>query len=242
MSLETPEALEAELRRIGDERYHNNHPFHKLMRDGALTRGQLQAWALNRYYYQSRIPIKDATLMARMTDPELRRIWSQRVVDHDGSREGQGGILKWKALCVGLGLPLEDVEAEMGILPATRFAVDAYVAYVRDRPMLQAIASSLTEMFSPTIIQERTAAMLKKYDYVTAETLSYFDARLTQAPRDADHALAYVKAHATTPELRQSVCDALIFKTDMLWAMLDALHHAYVEPAAPPPGAFAMSA
>lgn len=237
-NLDSAEALENRLREIGAERYHNNHPFHHLMRDGKLSKGQLQAWALNRYYYQSRIPIKDATLMARVVDPELRRIWSQRVVDHDGTNEGQGGINKWIHLCVRLGLSREYVMSEQGILPATKFAVDAYVNFVREKSLFEAIASSLTEMFSPMIISERTSAMLKQYDFIDADTLSYFQARMDQAPRDADFALAYVKAHATTPESRQQVCAALEFKTSMLWAQLDALYFAYVTPALPPHGAF----
>lgn len=242
MSVDTPAELEKRLRQIGEERYHNNHPFHKLMRDGGLNKGQVKAWALNRYYYQSRIPIKDATLMSRIVDPELRRVWSQRVVDHDGTREGQGGISKWLHLCVRLGLTSDYVRSEEGVLPATRFAVDAYVQFVRERPLLEAIASSLTEMFSPSIIAERTSAMLAQYDFVDEDTLGYFTARLTQAPRDADFALDFVKTNAVTPELRQSVCDALIFKTDVLWAQLDALYFAYVAPKLPPPGAFVPNA
>ncbi len=242
MTLDSPQALEQELRRIGAERYHNNHPFHGLMRDGRLDRGQIQAWALNRYYYQSRIPIKDSTLMARMIDAELRRIWSQRVVDHDGTREGQGGISKWLHLCERLGLERDYVLSEQGVLPATRFAVDAYVHFVRERPLLEAIASSLTELFSPGIIAERTSAMLAQYPFVDADALRYFDARLTQAPRDADFALDYVKSHATTPAEREAVCAALLFKTNMLWAQLDALYFAYVEPKLPPPGAFVPAA
>lgn len=236
--LDSASALEARLLRIGAERYHDKHRFHALMRDGGLTRGQLQAWALNRYYYQSRIPIKDSTLMARLVDADLRRHWSQRVVDHDGTREGQGGISKWIHLCERLGLDRAYVLAETGVLPGTKFAVDAYVNYVRERPLLQAIASSLTEMFAPGIIGERVSSMLARYDFVDEDMLSYFQARLTQAPRDADFALDYVKTHATTPALRQDVCDALLFKTDVLWAQLDALEHAYVTPATPPPGAF----
>lgn len=236
--LDSPEALEAALRALGAARYHNNHPFHHLMRDGKLTKPQIQAWALNRYYYQSRIPMKDAALLSRVTDPALRREWSQRIVDHDGSREGQGGVYKWLILCEDLGLPREDVIAERGILAATRFAVDAYVAYVREKSLLEAVASSLTEMFSPTIIPERTAGMLKHYDFVSEHTLTYFQARLTQAPRDADFALAYVKEHATTPALRRQVYDALCFKMDVLWTQLDALHFAYVAPGYIPPGAF----
>ncbi len=238
MSLRTAEDLERRLREIGAERYHNNHPFHILMRDGAMTRGQIQAWALNRYYYQSRIPIKDSALMARLVDPELRRIWSQRVVDHDGTREGQGGLDKWLHLCERLGFARADVVSEKGILPATRFAVDAYVNFVRERPLLEAIASSLTEMFSPQIIGERVSAMLARYDFVDEDMLMYFSARLTQAPRDADFALDYVKTHATTEEAREAVCDALVFKTDVLWAQLDALYFAYVDPKLPPPDAF----
>ncbi len=238
MTLDSAETLEARLRAIGAERYHNNHPFHHLMRDGALTKGQIQAWALNRYFYQSRIPIKDSALMARMVDPDLRREWSQRVIDHDGTREGQGGIRKWLHLCERLGLDPRSVSREVGILPATRFAVEAYVHFVRERPLLEAIASSLTELFAPSIIGERTTAMLAQYDFIDEDAMAYFKDRLFQAPRDSDFALDYVKAHADTTEKRQAVCDALVFKTDVLWAQLDALYFAYVDPRLPPPGAF----
>ena len=200
MKLDSPEALEARLRGIGAERYHDKHPFHVLMREGRLTRGQLQAWALNRYYYQSRIPIKDSALMSRVVDADLRREWSQRVVDHDGMREGQGGVAKWLHLCERLGLERASVLEERGVLPATRFAVDAYVHFVRERPLLEAIASSLTELFAPAIIGERTSAMLARYDFIDEDTLLYFSDRLAQAPRDANFALDYVKRHATTPE------------------------------------------
>ena len=238
MSLDSPEALEKRLRRIGAERYHDKHPFHALMRDGKLDKGQIQAWALNRYYYQSRIPIKDSVIMSRFIDVETRRLWSQRVIDHDGSHEGQGGVKKWLHLCERLGLDRDYVVSEEGILPATRFAVDAYVNFVRQRPLLEAVASSLTELFSPAIISERTTSMLKRYDFVDEDALIYFKARLTQAPRDANFALDYVKRNAVTPELRESVCQALLFKTDLLWAQLDALYLAYVDPKLPPPGAF----
>jgi pyrroloquinoline-quinone synthase len=237
-NLESADALEAALRRIGAERYHHRHPFHRLLHEGRLNQGQVQAWALNRWYYQSRIPMKDAALMSRVADPELRRIWSQRLIDHDGTREGQGGIRRWLELCLDLGLDERYVRSEAGILPATRFAVDAYVRFVREASLLEAIASSLTELFSPGIIKERMAGMLRAYPFVSPATLAYFDARLTQAPRDADFALGYVKEHATTPALREAVCRALLFKCDVLWAQLDALHHAYVLAGGIPPGAF----
>ena len=230
--------LESRLREIGAERYHDRHPFHALMRDGKLTKGQIQAWALNRYFYQSRIPIKDSALMSRLVDPELRGIWSQRVIDHDGTREGRGGLEKWLHLCQRLGLERPYVVSETGILPMTKFAVNAYVQFVRERPLLEAIASSLTELFSPRIMGERMSSMLERYDFVDDDMLIYFSARLDQAPRDAEFALDYVKQHARTDAEQQAVCDALIFKTDVLWAQLDALYYAYVEPKLVPPGVF----
>lgn len=234
----TPQELEARLRKIGAERYHNLHPFHKLLHGGKLTRGQVQAWALNRFYYQSRIPLKDAALIARAEDPDLRRIWRQRLVDHDGDRAGEGGIARWLALTDGLGLDHDYVASAKGVLPGTRFAVDAYVRFVRERSLLEAVASSLTELFAPNIISERVVGMLKNYDFVSEQTLAYFNARLTQAPRDADFALDYVKREARTPEQQYAVLAALEFKCDVLWTQLDALHHAYVAPAHVPPGAF----
>jgi coenzyme PQQ biosynthesis protein C len=234
----TPDQFEATLRQIGAERYHSNHLFHKLLHGGELNKQQVQAWALNRYYYQSRIPIKDAAILARMEDPALRRTWRQRIIDHDGERAGEGGIERWLKLTDGLDLPRAYVISTEGILPATRFAVDAYVHFVRERPMLEAIASSLTEMFAPAIIANRVAGMLAGYDFITSQTLAYFDKRLSQAPRDADFALDYVKREAKRPDQQRAVFDALIFKCNVLWAQLDALYAAYVEPGMIPPGAF----
>ena len=208
------------------------------MNSGALTKDQLRAWALNRYCYQATIPIKDAVILSRMTDPAMRRIWRQRIIDHDGERDGEGGIERWLVLSDGLGLDRAYVTAMTGVLPATRFACEAYVNFVRDRSLLEAVASSLTEMFSPQTISVRVAEMLRNYDYVTPRILSYFEKRLTQAPRDADFALDYVKREARTPATQEAALRALTFKCDMLWAMLDALHFAYVEPALTPPGAF----
>ena len=236
--LMTSEALEAALRAIGAERYHILHPFHRALHDGKLDRGQVQAWALNRYYYQSQIPAKDATLIARLPSSDLRRAWRSRLEDHDGREPGTGGIARWLTLTDGLGLDREYVISTQGLLPATRFSVDAYVHFVRDRSLLEAVASSLTEMFSPTIISERVSGMLRHYPFVNAETLAYFTPRLTQAPNDVVFALDYVREHARTPEQQQAVLDALRFKCTVLWTQLDALHHAYVAPGLIPPGAF----
>ncbi|MFT8716508.1 MULTISPECIES: pyrroloquinoline-quinone synthase PqqC [Gluconobacter] len=237
MTLLTPDQLEAQLRQIGAERYHNRHPFHRKLHDGKLDKAQVQAWALNRYYYQARIPAKDATLLARLPTAELRREWRRRIEDHDGTEPGTGGVARWLMLTDGLGLDREYVESLDGLLPATRFSVDAYVNFVRDQSILAAIASSLTELFSPTIISERVSGMLRHYDFVSEKTLAYFTPRLTQAPRDSDFALAYVRENARTPEQQKEVLGALEFKCSVLWTMLDALDYAYVEGHIPP-GAF----
>jgi coenzyme PQQ biosynthesis protein C len=237
----SPDDLEAELREIGARCYHRLHPFHHLLHGGKCTKGQVQAWALNRYYYQAMIPVKDASLIARCNDPAVRREWRSRLVDHDGAVEDDGGIARWLKLIDGLELDRDYVTSLRGLLPATRFAVEAYVHFVREKTLLEAIASSLTELFSPVIISERVEGMLKSYAFVTADTLAYFSARPPQARRDSDFALDYVKQRAKTAEQQQAVLRALTFKCDVLWAMLDALYHAYVEPKHIPPGAFVPS-
>jgi pyrroloquinoline-quinone synthase len=238
MATLSPDDLEAELRAIGAARYHNLHPFHRLLHDGKLNRGQVQAWALNRYYYQSHIPIKDASLLARLPTAALRREWRRRLDDHDGGDTSPGGVARWLALARGVGLDGDRVAAHDGVLAATRFAVDAYVQFVRERSVLEAIASSLTEIFSPMIIAERVSGMLANYDWITPDTLAYFTPRLTQAPRDSEFALDYVKTHADTSERQQQVLEALRFKCDVLWSQLDALYFVYVAPKLIPPGAF----
>jgi coenzyme PQQ biosynthesis protein C len=234
----TADEIEARLRDIGARRYHRLHPFHQLLHGGECSKGQVQAWALNRYYYQAMIPIKDAGLIARCDDPALRRVWRSRLADHDGDSGEDGGIARWLRLTDGLGLDRDDVMSLRGLLPATRFAVDAYVHFVRERTLLEAVASSLTELFSPQIISERLDGMLKSYDFVSADALAYFVNRPPQAARDSDFALSYVKRHALTPQAQQAVLAALEFKCDVLWAMLDALYFAYVSPRQIPPGAF----
>jgi coenzyme PQQ biosynthesis protein C len=232
-----PEAFEAALRAIGAERYHDRHRFHRRLHGGGCTRGEVEAWALNRYYYQSMIPIKDATVLTRMTDPALRREWRKRIEDHDGTGEGAGGVERWLRLTDSLGLDRAAVTSTRLILPATRFAVEAYVEFCRTRTLLEAIASSLTELFSPTIISERVSGMLRNYAFVSRDTLAYFTARPDQAKRDSDFALDYVKREARSPAEQRAVMDALRFKCDVLWVQLDGLWTAYVD-GAPPPGAW----
>ena len=233
-----PDVLEEALRAIGAERYHDKHPFHRALHGGTLTFGQVQAWALNRYCYQAAIPAKDASLLARLPTPELRREWRSRLEDHDGRDGDPGGIARWLALCEGLGLDRDYVVSMEGALAGTRFAVEAYVRWVRERSVLEAVASSLTEMFSPALIAERVAGMLRHYPFVDEAKLAYFLKRPPQAGRDSAFALDYVKREALTAEAQAAVLDSLRFKCDVLWSQLDALHYAYVEPGHIPPGAY----
>lgn len=238
MSLMTASELEAALRAIGAERYHNRHPFHRMLHSGGCTPDQVRAWALNRYYYQAQIPVKDSALMARLPTPELRRIWRQRIVDHDGDQECEGGITRWLRLTDALGFDRAYVISCEGILPATRFAVDAYVEFVTKRPLTEAVASSLTELFSADIIRDRVSGMLKHYDFVDSKALAYFESRLSDAPRDADFALAYVQEHASTEQEQQAALNALRFKCGILWTLLDACSYAYVSGGEAAPGAW----
>jgi pyrroloquinoline-quinone synthase len=179
----SPDELEKQLRKIGDERYHSLHPFHGLLHGGKLSRGQVQAWALNRYVYQAAIPRKDAALMSRVHDRALRREWVGRILDHDGHGDDPGGIERWLVLTDGLGLERGYVVSQKGALAATKFAVEAYVRFVYDRPTLEAIASSLTELFAPKIHAERISGMLEHYDFISEELVAYFRNRLGQATR-----------------------------------------------------------
>jgi pyrroloquinoline-quinone synthase len=233
----TSAELEKRLRAIGPERYHHRHPFHQLMHEGKLSRGQLQAWALNRYYYQSVIPIKDAIIVSRSEDSAFRRAWRKRIIDHDGDGTAPGGIEKWILLAEATGLQREQVTSQEGILPGVRYAVNAYLDLVSKRSFLEAVASSLTELFSRDLIALRIDRLRQHYPWLSGG-LAYFDARLTQAPEDAQFALAWVVEHAQTRAEQELALAALRAKCDILWAQLDAIYFAYVSPGWQPPGAF----
>lgn len=230
------EDFEARLRQIGADRYHDKHPFHHLLHSGGCDIDQVRAWVINRYAYQAAIPMKDAAFMSRVEDPALRRAWRSRIEDHDGTDDNPGGIARWLRLAHEVGLDQDYVASGVGILPATQFAVDAYVRYVRDKTLLEAVAASLTELFAPKIHAERIEGLLKNYGFANDNSLAYFRKRLTEAPKDVAFGLAWVLDHADTDEKQDMAAAALTFKTNMLWAQLDALYSAYVSPARIPPG------
>lgn len=229
--------LRAALLHVGEERYHHRHPFHLLMHEGKLSRGQLQAWALNRYCYQSAIPVKDAIILSRSEDPAFRLAWRKRIIDHDGDAQSKGGIDKWLKLAEATGLDAERVRNRKEVLPGTLYAVNEYLNLVRTQPLLEAVASSLTELFSRDLIALRMDRIRQHYPWL-AGGLAYFESRLDQAPQDADFAIHYVFDNAKTRPEQERVIQSLRAKCDVLWAMLDALYFAYVEPGWPPPGAF----
>jgi len=232
--------LIAELRRVGEERYHHQHPFHLRMHEGRLTRGQLQAWALNRYYYQSIIPVKDSIILSKSDNRTFRVAWRKRVIDHDGDGVNPGGMQKWLKLAEATGLSADRVASEKEVLPATRYAGNEYLNLVRRRNLVDAVASSLTELFSKDLITLRMEKLRQHYPWLSGG-LDYFEARLDQAPEDAAFALEYVFSNARTRSDQESAIQALRDKCDILWAQLDALYFAYVEPGWAPPGAFRIS-
>jgi pyrroloquinoline-quinone synthase len=217
------EAFVARLREEGAKRYHDLHPVHIAMHAGKLSRAQIQAWVTNRFYYQTRIPIKDAIILSKSDDPAFRRVWIHRIHDHDGKQEGEGGLAQWLRLAKGVGLDVEEVKSLSKVLPGVRFACDGYVQLVRERPLVEAVASSLTEFFSPDIMARRIAAWETHYPWVEAETLAYFRGRVTRAKEDSREAIDYVLANAKTRSAQERCIDALITKTQILWSLLDAV-------------------
>jgi len=211
-------------------RYHDAHPFHRRMDAGELTREELQRWVANRFYYQRCIPLKDAAILANCPEVEVRRVWVQRILDHDGTAGSAGGIESWLRLGEALGLTRDELLSERRVLPAVRYAVDAYVSFARRRPWIEAVASSLTELFGPGAIRVRLDALERHYGWIDPAGLEYFRTRLVQAPRDAQYALDLTVERCRTRELQDAAVAALRFKTEVLWAQLDAIEHGDTQP------------
>lgn len=219
----SPEELGQRLKREGTRCYHAQHPFHLRMHEGMSSRAELQAWAANRFYYQTRIPVKDALIVAKSDDAAFRRTWLRRIVDHDGAAEGEGGIELWLRLGEAVGLERSRLLAFEDVLPGVRFACDAYVELVRHASLVEAVAASLTECFASDLMSRRIEAFERHYRFVDEAALSYFRQRVPRARRDADEALAFVLEHAQTRDVQEACVRALIRKTEILWHLLDCL-------------------
>jgi pyrroloquinoline-quinone synthase len=220
--------------RAQSRRYHDQHPFQQKMNEGKLSPVQIRGWVANRFYYQANIPRKDAAIIANCPDRDVRRRWVQRILDHDGpyhdgDGSSDGGIEAWLRLAEAAGLTREEVWDEQHVVPGVRFAVDAYVNFARTRPWVEAVASSLTELFAPDLMAERLVAFERYYRWIDPAGLDYFRARLSQAPRDSRHALQVVTRQCQTPAQQAAAVAALSFKCDVLWSMLDAIDQAYAD-------------
>ena len=224
-----PDQLADALRALSGS-YYANHPFHPLMHEGRLTPRQLQGWVANRLAYQRAIPRKDGAILSNCPDSDVRREWLQRIIDHDGTEPGSGGIEMWIRLGEAVGVPRDEMEDERHVLPGVRLAAEAYVTFCKTRPWIDGVASSLTELFAPDLMRRRIAAFPEHYSWVRPGALDYFKSRLTQAPRDSQQGLHLVLKHCTTIETQQRAFAALAFKLEMLWVMIDTIHHAYLEP------------
>lgn len=219
--------FEAQLRAL-EGRYHIHHPYQVRMNRGECSELQIQRWVANRYYYQVSIPLKDAALMANCPVRELRRRWLQRLIDHDGRQGAEGGIEAWIRLGEACGLSREEIVDERHVLPGVRFAVDAYVNFVRRAPWQEGVCASLTELFAPAIHRQRLAGWPEHYPWVDTAGLDYFRRRLSEAGRDVEHGLALVLEQFTSAEQQARALEIVSFKLDVLWSMLDAMWLAYV--------------
>ncbi len=221
------ESFVTRLREIGGRAYHDRHPFHVAMNEGRLSPEALRGWVTNRFYYQRNIPRKDAAILANCPLREIRRMWLHRITDHDGDSGNEGGIEAWLRLGEACRVSRETMLQDRDVQPGVRFAVDAYVNFARHEPWPVAIASSLTELFAPDLMATRLAAFEKHYRWIDASGLDYFRRRVTQARRDSNEALEITIEYCRTRELQEAAFQALKFKCDVLWSMLDAIHLAY---------------
>ena len=249
MGLWDRETFVEKLQAIGGRAYHDKHPFHAAMNEGQLPPEALRGWVANRFYYQRNIPIKDAAILANCPVREVRRAWIHRILDHDGvavesavfsgesgvphalgtthAAGNEGGIEAWLRLGEACGIARDELLDNRHLLAGVRFAVDAYVNFARTQPWPVAIASSLTELFAPDLMAARLAAFEKFYGWIDSRGLEYFRRRISQARRDSDEALTITLEYCNAPELQREAVRALEFKCDVLWSILDAIHHGY---------------
>jgi pyrroloquinoline-quinone synthase len=215
--------LEARLRRILDEKYHHRHPFNLRLHGGQCSPAEVRRWIANRYYYQTRIPLKDGLILTKSEDREFRRGWIRRIHDHDGDDTRAGGLELWLRLAEAAGLDRAEVASLRRVLPGVRRACDAYVEFVASHDLLASVASSLTELAAGAFLGERAEAFRKHYGWIEEAGLAYFLSRTTQAPRDAEEGLAFVLEHARSSGEEARCEAALLRKCEILWALLEGV-------------------
>jgi pyrroloquinoline-quinone synthase len=207
--------------------YHIHHPFHVAMNSGESSPEQIKGWVANRFYYQTTIPVKDAAILANCKERSVRREWVQRVLDHDGYDEEEGGIEAWLSLADAVGLTRDEVLSEEHVLPGVRFACDAYINFALQASWQEAACSSLTELFAPEIHKKRLQSWPEHYPWIDEEGYNYFRKRLSEARRDVRHGLNITLDFFDSRDLQDRALKILQFKLDILWSMLDAMQMAY---------------
>ncbi|WP_405623289.1 pyrroloquinoline-quinone synthase PqqC [Streptomyces sp. NBC_00076] len=232
----SPAEFEARLRAVGQERYHDRHPFNVRMHEGDLTPEEVRRWIANRFHYQRHIPVKDALITAKLDSTRLRRMWLRRIEDHDGRQEGEGGIERWLRLGEAAGLDRRSLLSGESVLPGVRLAVEGYVNFCRLRPPLEAVAASLTELTAPDLMRRRIDAFERHYSWIAPSGLAYFRTRVDQGQRDSAEALPLVVEWARTREDQERALEALTFKCDVLWTLLDAVQQGHADRPAPDGG------
>jgi len=224
------EEFEKRLRKAG-ESYHIFHPFNVMLNQGRASPEQIRYWVANRYYYQIAIPIKDAAILSNCPDQAIRKQWIQRILDHDGYEingiKDAGGIEAWLRLGQAVGLATEEIQDLRHVLPAVRFAVDAYINFARSAPWQEAVCSSLTELFAPEIHKQRLSNWPEHYPWIESSGLQYFRNRMSQARKDVEQGLAVTLGYFQTLAQQEKALKILQFKLDILWAMNDAMATAY---------------
>lgn len=214
-------ALRDELLKL-KHRYHVNHPFDKLLQSGRASREMLQVWAANRYYYQDTIPRKDAAIISKCPDSSVRAHWCAHVATHDVD----GALAEWLQLTRALGLSDDSVVRGDLLLPATRFACDAYHTFCRDAPWQEGVCASMTHLFAGDIHRLRISNWPERYPWLAPEAFDYFKNRTQTLPGEIEVSLRLVADHfATSGAAIARAVEIVRFKQDVLWCMQDALWH-----------------
>lgn len=221
--------FEAQLRGRGKS-HHIHHPFNVRLNNGGCTPDEIRLWVLNLFYYQVCISRRDAAILANMPDRAHRRVWIERLLDHDGydDYEGSaaGGLEAWTQLALAVGLTRKDLWSLQGVAPAVRFACDAYVNFASRAPWQEAVCASLTEMFAPQLHKDRLASWPLHYPWIEPSGLASFLCRIPLGRRDAAYDLQVTLDHFTTREQQDRALEILQFKLEILWSMLDAIERA----------------
>lgn len=202
-------------------RYHINHPVDQYIMEGKATKEFIQSWVANRFYYQTIIPMKDATIISKCTDQKVRQEWVKNILDHDLPN---GGIDNWILLAEKVGINKQDLINFKHVLPGVKFACNEYINFVKSADWKLAIASCLTVVYADEIHTARINNWPNHYEWLDKDAYSYFRNRQNEAKHEKDVALNYVLEWFTKAEDQVKVLETIKLKQDILWSILDNLY------------------